>query len=57
MLAIQIIVTFGVIFVAGMHYAMWDNFRERKSVYFCLGLTVIGCWNLISLVGYVARHS
>lgn len=57
MLAVHIIVTFAVIFIAGMHYAMWDNFRDRKSVYFCLGLTVIGLWNIISLVGYVAKHS
>jgi hypothetical protein len=56
MLAIQIIVTFGVIFIAGMHYAMWDNFHERKSAYFCIGMSLIGVWNLISLVGYVAKY-
>lgn len=55
MIAISLIVCFAVCFVAGMHYAMWDNFGERKSMYFCLGLSVIGFWNLISLVGYVSK--
>lgn len=55
MLAIFVIVCFAVSFVAGMHYAMWDNYSERKSLYFCLALSVIAFYNLISLVGYVTR--
>lgn len=55
MLVIFIVVCFALIFLAGMHYAMWDNFGERKSLYFCLGMSVLGIYNLISLLGYVSR--
>jgi hypothetical protein len=55
MLVIQIIVTFACIFIAGMHYALWDNFDDNiRSLYFAIGLGIIGLWNLISII---AKHS
>lgn len=55
MIAISIIVSFCVIFVAGMHYAVWDQLDQQKSLYWCIALSLIGIYNLISLVGAVAR--
>jgi hypothetical protein len=56
MLTIQIIVTFACIFIAGMHYAVWDQLDEHNSIYYCIGLGLIGLYNLISIVGYVTRN-
>lgn len=55
MLIISIVVCFACCFVAGMNYAVWDISGERKNLYFCMALSVIGIWNLISLVGIVSR--
>ena len=56
MLVLQIIITFCVIFIAGMHFALWDNDIDEKSKWYAGGLSIIGIYNLISLVGYVAKH-
>lgn len=55
MLVIFVIITFVLVFMAGMHYALWDNFDERKSLYFSIALGVLGVWNFISLIGYVSK--
>lgn len=57
MLALQVIIAFAVIFVAGMNYALWDNFQERKSLYIAIGCGVIGIYDLISLIGYVTKYN
>lgn len=55
MIVIFVIITFVLVFMAGMHYALWDNFDERKSLYFSIALGVLGVWNFISLIGYVSK--
>jgi hypothetical protein len=55
MLIISIIVCFSVCFVAGMNYAVWDEHGELKNLYLCMALSVIGIWNLISLIGLASR--
>lgn len=55
MLVIFVVVAFSLIFMSGMHYALWDNFNDRRSLYFSIGLGAIGVWDLISLIGYVSK--
>lgn len=57
MLVLQLIITFACIFIAGMHFALWHNDVEENSIWYAGGLSVVGLWNLISLVGYVAKHA
>ena len=57
MIVLQIIITFACIFIAGMHYAMWDNGMGDNSKWYAGGLSIIGLYNLIGIVGYVAKHS
>ncbi len=59
MIAILMIVTAAVFFVAGMHYATWDQNREEpdaiRSVWWSIALCLIGVWNMISLVGMASQ--
>ena len=55
MIVIFVLITFTLVFMAGMHYALWDNFGERKCLYFSIGLSVLGVWNFISLIGHVSK--
>lgn len=59
MLLIEMIVAFTCIFLAGMHYAVYDNFLDddKRSLYWSIGLSLLGVWNLINIVGYVRLHS
>lgn len=49
------LVTFAICFLAGMHWAIWDEYQERSSLYWSLGLTLLGFYNMISMIGYVAK--
>ena len=59
MILISMIVTAAVFFVAGMHFAAWDQNRDIpesiRSIWWMLALCLIGTWNMIGLVGMVAR--
>lgn len=55
MLIIFMVISFALIFIAGMHYAMWDNFGYRTNLYFCLGMSVLGLWNFVSAIGYAVK--
>ena len=59
MIAISMIVTALVFFVAGMHWATWDQNREEpeaiRSIWWAIGLCLIGTWNMIGLVGMASR--
>ena len=59
MIAISMIVTAMVFFVAGMHWATWDQNREEpeaiRSIWWAIALCLIGTWNMIGLVGMASR--
>ena len=57
MIVLQIIITFACIFIAGMHFALWHNDMDDKSKWYAGGLSIIGLYNLIGIVGYVAKHA
>lgn len=59
MIIISMIVTAVIFFVAGMHYAIWDQNREEpdaiRSVWWTIALCFIGVWNMINLVGMASK--
>lgn len=59
MILISMIITGVIFFVAGMHFATWDQNREEpdaiRSVWWCIGLCLIGVWNMINLVGFASK--
>ena len=57
MLAIYVIITVVTLFISGMHYALYDNFGIKKNLYWSFGLGVIGIYDIISMIGYVAKHA
>ena len=59
MILIAMIVTAVVFFLAGMHYATWDQNRDEpeatNSAWWSVVLAIIGIYNMINLVGMAAR--
>ena len=59
MILISMIVTAVVFFVAGMHYATWDQNRNdpeaEKSIWWAVVLVLIGFYNMTTLVGLASR--
>jgi len=59
MILISMIVTAVVFFVAGMHYATWDQNRDEEgavnSAWWSVVLCIIGLYNMITLVGMVSK--
>lgn len=59
MILIAMIVTAVVFFVAGMHYATWDQNRDdpeaEKSIWWMVVLCIIGLYNMINLIGMAAK--
>jgi len=59
MILIAMIVTAVLFFVAGMHYATWDQNRDDKDVsnsaWWSVALAFLGIYNMISLVGMASR--
>jgi hypothetical protein len=53
LLLIMILSAFALIFVAGMHYAIWDQGLSRESFYYSMGLGLLGFYQLNNIVGYV----
>lgn len=59
MILISMIVTAVVFFVAGMHYATWDQNRDdpnaKISIWWAVVLVLIGFYNMTTLVGMASR--
>ena len=55
MLVAHMLVTFGICFLAGMHWTIWDEYQERSSLYWSLGLTLLGFYAMISMIGHVTK--
>jgi len=59
MILIAMFVTAVLFILAGMHFATWDQNRDDpeavKSIWWAIGLSAIGLYNMISLVGMAAR--
>jgi RsiW-degrading membrane proteinase PrsW (M82 family) len=59
MILIAMIVTAMLFFIAGMHYATWDQNRDIpdsiRSVWWSIALCLVGVWNMISLVGMASK--
>ena len=58
-IVISMIVTAVLFFVAGMHFATWDQNREEpdaiRSIWWTVALCLIGAWNMIGLVGLSSK--
>ena len=59
MIVIAIIVTAVIFFLAGMHYATYDQNRDDpeavNSIWWSVVLCIIGIYNMVNLVGMAAR--
>ena len=59
MIVISIIVTAVIFFLAGMHWATWDQNRDQtdadNSLWWSMVLVLIGFYNMITLVGMASR--
>lgn len=59
MILISMIVTGVIFFLAGMHYATWDQNRDdeeaNNSAWWSVVLGIIGLYNMINLVGMASR--
>ena len=59
MIVIAMIVTAVVFFVAGMHWATYDQNRDSpeatNSAWWAVVLAVIGIYNMVNLIGMASR--
>lgn len=59
MIVIAMIITAVLFFLAGMHWATWDQNRDdpeaNNSRWWSLALVLIGLYNMVSLVGMASR--
>jgi hypothetical protein len=59
MIVISMFVTAVIFFLAGMHYATWDQNRDEtdanNSLWWSMVLCIIGLYSMITLVGLSAR--
>lgn len=59
MILIAMIVTAVVFFLAGMHYATWDQNRDDEaasnSAWWAVVLSLIGIYNMLNLIGMASR--
>ena len=59
MIVISIFVTAVIFFLAGMHWATWDQNRDQtdanNSLWWSMVLVLIGFYNMITLVGMASR--
>ena len=59
MIAIAMIVTAVIFFLAGMHWATYDQNQDdpeaRNSAWWAVVLVLIGIYNMVNLVGLAAR--
>jgi hypothetical protein len=59
MIVISIIVTAVIFFLAGMHWATWDQNRDQtdanNSLWWSMVLVIIGLYNMVNLVNFASR--
>jgi len=59
MILIAMFVTAVLFFLAGMHYATWDQNRDLEeasnSAWWSVALALIGIYNMVSLVGMASK--
>jgi len=59
MIVISMFVTAVIFFLAGMHWATWDQNRDEtdanNSLWWSMVLCIIGLYNMITLVGLSTR--
>jgi len=59
MILIAMFITAVIFFLAGMHYATWDQNRDEEwavnSAWWSVVLAIIGIYNMINLVGMASR--
>ena len=59
MILFAMIVTAVLFFLAGMHWATWDQNRDdvnaQNSMWWSVVLAIIGLYNMVNLVGMAAR--
>ena len=59
MIVISMFVTAVIFFLAGMHWATWDQNRDQtdanNSLWWSMVLVLIGLYNMITLVGMASR--
>ncbi len=55
MIAISLLASFFVCFVAGMNFEAWLEDKDPIRLCFAATLSLLGIWNLISLVGYAVK--
>lgn len=59
MILFAMIVTAVLFFLAGMHWATWDQNRDdpnaQNSMWWSVVLAIIGLYNMISLVGMASK--
>lgn len=55
MIIVSIIVSFCVIFLAGMHFSLYNTEHIKANLYWALTLSFVGLYNLVGLVGYAVK--
>ena len=59
MIVITIFVTAVIFFLAGMHYATWDQNRDEtdanNSLWWSMVLGILGFYNMVNLVNFASR--
>jgi len=59
MIVIAMFVTAVIFFLAGMHWATWDQNRDEtdanNSLFWSMVLCIIGMYNMVNLVGMASR--
>jgi hypothetical protein len=60
MILIAMIVTAVLFFLAGMHYATWDQNRDDEgasnSAWWSVVLSLIGIYNMLNLIGMASKY-
>ena len=60
MILIAMIVTAVLFFLAGMHYATWDQNRDDEgasnSAWWSVALSLIGIYNMLNLIGMASKY-
>jgi hypothetical protein len=59
MIVISVFVTAVIFFLAGMHWATWDQNRDQtdanNSLWWSMVLVLIGLYNMVNLVSFASR--
>ena len=59
MIVIAVFVTAAIFFLAGMHWATWDQNRDQtdanNSLWWSIVLGILGFYNMVNLVSFASR--